>query len=225
MRRRGEERAVVRFPRPETASHPNFVLHGAIGQEHQDRREKQHRPHHSQVLDAPHHAQRFTEQQAVEDKQQQRYAHENRAVAARERLQGHVACGQAQVAFPSTVEIGVQRRESERDPLHVREVDLFDAKEPRGGALEDDSANHRGGDCEADTPSQDVGPDAAENARQHGRDVRREQQVAGQPDDRGREQRNADQVLAVGERQALWMVDVGIEDRPRLMEKRVRVPP
>src|SRR5204863_952540 len=46
-----------------------------------------------------------------------------------------------------------------------------------------------------------------------------------QPDDRSREQRNADQVLAVGERQVLWIVDIGIEDRPRFMEKRVRVPP
>ena len=223
-RRRGEECNVVRIPAPETASHPDVVLHGTIGQEHQDRREKQQRPHHSQVLDALRHAQRFAEQQAVQGKQQQRHGHEDRTVAAGERLQGDEARGQTQIAFPSTVEIGVQRRQSEGDPLHVREVDLLDAKEPRGGALEDDSADHRGGDTEAHTTSQHVRPDAAEHARQQGRDVRREQQVAGQPDDRGGEKRNADQVLAVGERQVLWMVDIGFEDRPRPMEKCVRVP-
>src|SRR5207244_4553857 len=44
-------------------------------------------------------------------------------------------------------------------------------------------------------------------------------------DDGGREERDADDVLAIGERQVLWIIDVRFEDRPGLVNNCVRVPP
>ena len=90
---------------------------------------------------------------------------------------GHEACGETQIALPSGVEIGVQRGEPERNPLHVRQVDLPDAEEPRRRALEDDSADERRGHAEPDAPGQHIGADAAEDAREQRREVRREHRL------------------------------------------------
>ena len=64
------------------------------------------------------------------------------------------------------VDVGMQRGEPERDPLHVRQVDLADAEEPRWSALEDDSANDGSGHAQPEAAGQDVSAEAAEHARQ-----------------------------------------------------------
>ena len=69
-----------------------------------------------------------------------------------------------------------------------------------------------------------VRADAAQDAGEQRREVRRQHDVAGQPDHRRREQRDADDVLAVGQRQRLRIVDIGVENRPRFVEERVRIP-
>ena len=202
VRRRRDERIVVRAPRAKSASEADLALDRAIWEEDEDDRDEQRKSDESEIAHARDRTQRFAKRHAVEAEDQQRHGHEHRPVAAREHLQGREACGQTQIALPPFVQIRVQRREPERDPLHARERHLPDAIEPRRRALPDDPADDGGCDAEPDAPGQHVRADAAQDARQHADQVRREQRIAGQPDHRRREQRDADHVLAVRERQA-----------------------
>ena len=119
----------------------------------------------------------------------------------------------------------MHRSERERNPLDARQRHLADAEKLWRGTLKDDSGDDRSADAQTDATGQKVRGQTAQRRRQHGDDICREQQVPGEPDDRRREERDADDVLAVREREVLRVIDVRVEDRPGSVQKGVRVPP
>ncbi len=146
-------------------------------------------------------------------------------MAARQGLQRRERHGQPHIEWPPLVEVFVQRREGERNPLHRADVNLDRPHEPRRRKRENHTAQRRGRDAQPEAAAEHVRAKAAQRTRQQRGDIHRQDQIAGEPHDRCSHQGAADQVFRIGECLPLGIHDVGIEDRERMMCERVDVPP
>ena len=117
-----------------------------------------------------------------------------------ERLEREKCHRKPQITLAVPIEVRVQRRQRERNPLDRRDVDLRSAEEARRRERENEPAYQRAGHAETDTTPEDIRSESAQDARQQGHDVQREGRVPGPPENGRREHGAADQVLGVGER-------------------------
>ena len=149
---------------------------------------------------------------------------EDRAMAAGQGLQRPESECLPKVRAPATIEIGVQVGQCKWNPLHRVHVSLAHLDEAWRGERVDQATEKCAAGSEAERASQDKGACATEHARRKRGEIHRQHRVTREPEDRRGEQRRAQQVLRVGQRVRIRMVDVGIEYRPRLVHQRVDIP-
>ena len=145
-------------------------------------------------------------------------------MAARQRLEREEYGSEPQVARPAGVDVRVQRRQRERNPLHGRQVKLRDAEETGGRKCKHNARDDGSGVAGADAACQQERSDAAEHNREKRDEIEREHGIAGHPENRRGKESAANQVLRVGERVGVGIEDVRVEDRERPRGESVRVP-
>ena len=122
---------------------PIFGLRPAVVPPDPSHRREQQGAGHAHVAKPPERRQRFAQRGAIDQQHEDGQSQEHRTMAAGQRLQGEEQDGQAQVAGPSVLEVGVDESQRKRHPLHRRQVMLAHAEEARRREREDDPAHGR----------------------------------------------------------------------------------
>ena len=169
----------------EIAAELHLVLHGAIRQQHQDDGKQKQHSDDTGVARPPGDRERQATDETVDDQPERGDGEKDGAVTARERLRREERDGEPEVARPPGIEIRVQIRQAERNPLHHRQVRLPEPEETRRREREDESGEKRGRGAEPEPPRQQIGPEPAQHHGEQRDQVHREHRVAGQPRARG----------------------------------------
>ena len=145
-------------------------------------------------------------------------------VAGAEHLQRGPPAEAQRVATLAAPQHVVERQQRERQELDVHGLDVRHARQ-RVGVEGGQAAGEERGVPVAGPPMQhERGRPARQREPDPQRDVVGEHGRAAHPEDRRREQRRHGEVLREGERARLGEEDVGVEQRQRLRDQRVRDP-